>query len=122
MITDSQMLEQIEAANQFIDKGYLESLQDYRVQSLSEHLKKHNLTRLFHIDKLVYDKNEDINEKLVSVFHSVMPFCKNVVFILKGSINSVDLYLGIRASQISNALTASDVLHDSFWGIFQAAE
>ena len=90
MITDSQMLEQIEAANQFIDKGYLESLQDYRVQSLSEHLKKHNLTRLFHIDKLVYDKNEDINEKLVSVFHSVMPFCKNVVFILKGSINSVD--------------------------------
>lgn len=57
MITDSQMLEQIEAANQFIDKGYLESLQDYRVQSLSEHLKKHNLTRLFHIDKLVYDKN-----------------------------------------------------------------
>ena len=37
MITDSQMLEQIEAANQFIDKGYLESLQDYRVQSLSEH-------------------------------------------------------------------------------------
>lgn len=40
MITDSQMLEQIEAANQFIDKGYLESLQDYRVQSLSEHLKK----------------------------------------------------------------------------------
>lgn len=118
MITDSQMLEQIEAANQFIDKGYLESLQDYRVQSLSEHLKKHNLTRLFHIDKLVYDKNEDINEKLVSVFHSVMPFCKNVVFILKGSINSVDLYLGIRASQISNALTASDVLHDSFLGNF----
>ena len=118
MITDSQMLSQIEAANQFIDKSYLESLQDYYVQPLDERIKKHNLTRLFHVDKIIYDKDEDINEKLVSVFHSVMPFCKNVVLILKGDIDSVDLYLGIRASQISNAATAGDVLHDSFLGNF----
>lgn len=118
MITDSQMLLQIEAANQFIDKSYLESLQEYCVQPLDERIKKHNLTRLFHVDKIMYDKDEDINEKLVSVFHSVMPFCKNVVLILKGCIDSVDLYLGIRASQISNAATAGDVLRDSFLGNF----
>lgn len=118
MLTDSQMLSQIDSANQFIDKSYLESLQDYCVQPLDERIKKHNLTRLFHVDKIIYDKNEDINEKLVSVFHSVMPFCKNVVLILKGGIDSVDLYLGIRASQISNAAAAGDVLHDSFLGNF----
>lgn len=47
-----------------------------------------------------------------------MPFCKNVVLILKGGIDRVDLYLGIRASQISNAATAGDVFHDSFLGNF----
>lgn len=122
MITNSQMLLQIEAANRFIDKNYLESLREYRVQSVDEHLKKYNLTRLYRIEKIVYDKNEDINEKLVSVFHSVMPFCKNIVFILKGSVECVELYIGIKASQTSNAATASDVLHDAFLGNFPGSK
>ena len=122
MITEAQMLAQIETANEFIDKSYLESLHEYRIQPLDALLKKHNLTRLFHIQKIIYDKNEDINEKLISVFHAVMPFCKNVVLILKGSLESVDLYFGIRASQISNAATASDVLHDSFLGNFPGSK
>lgn len=122
MITETQMLAQIEAANQFIDKSYLESLHDYRVHPLDIYLKKHNLTRLFHIQKIIYDKNEDINEKLISVFHAVMPFCKNIVMILKGSSDCVDLYFGIRASQISNAATASEVLHDSFLGNFPGSK
>ena len=118
MVTEAQILSQIETANQFIDKNYLENLKEYRVHPLDDRLKKHNLTRLYHINKIIYDKDEDINEKLVSVFHSVMPFCKNILLILKGNVDSVDLYLGIRSSQISNASTASDVLHDSFLGNF----
>lgn len=115
------MLAQIEAANRFVDKEYLETLDEYRVYALDEHLKKHNLTRLYRIDKIVYDKNEDVNEKLVSVFHSVMPFCTNIVLILKGSRDYVDMYLGVRASQISNAAAAGEVLHDSFLGNFSGS-
>lgn len=122
MITDSQMLGQIEAANRFIDKSYLESLQEYRIQSLGDYNKKHNLTRLYHVERIIYDKDENINEKLVSVFHSVMPFCKNIIFILKGNVDCVNLYIGIRASQISNAATASDVLHDAFLGNFPGSK
>ena len=48
MVTEAQMLSQIEAANQFIDKNYLESLKEYRVHPLDERFKKHNLTRLYH--------------------------------------------------------------------------
>ena len=122
MITNSQMFAQIEAANQFIDKTYLEFLQDYDVQPVKNHIKKHNLTRLYHIEKIVYDKNEDINEKLINVFHSTMPFCKNVILILKGTSDCVDLYIGIRSSQISNPSTASNVLHDSFLGNFPGSK
>lgn len=122
MVSEAQMLLQIEAANQFIDKNYLETLKEYRVNPLDERLKKHNLTRLYHINKIVYNKNEDINEKLISVFHSVMPFCKNIFLVLKGNKAAVDLYLGIRASQISNTSTAGEVLHDSFLGNFPGSK
>jgi len=116
--TDLQMRKQMDSAERFIDKKFLENLQEYNVHPLSEYLKKHNLTRMYRIEKIVYDKNEDINEKLISVFHSVMPFCKNLVLILKGNVDSVDLYIGIRASQISNVMTAGSVFHDSFLGNF----
>lgn len=122
MVTESQMLEQIEAANSFIDKDYLATLHAYRVRQLDDYQKKDNLTRLFHINKIVYDRDEDIHEKLVSVFHAVMPFCKSLVFMLRGAVNSVDLYLGIRSSQISNAAIASDVLKDSFIGNFPGSK
>ena len=82
MNTDLQMRKQMDSAERFIDKKFLENLQEYNVHPLSEYLKKHNLTRMYRIEKIVYDKNEDINEKLISVFHSVMPFCKNLVLIL----------------------------------------
>ena len=39
MTTDEQMLAQIDAAEQFIDKDYLEALKEYRVHPLDERLK-----------------------------------------------------------------------------------
>ena len=118
MITDEQMLAQIDAAEQFIDKRYIDDLNEYEVREIANHEKKHNLTRLFAVSKIVYDKDEDINEKLISVFHSVMPFCSNLVLILKGTSDGVDLFFGTRASQVSNASTAGEILHDSFLGNF----
>lgn len=118
MVTDFQIIEQLGTAARFIDKNYLNDLSEYRVLAVEEHLKKHNLSRLYHIQKIIYDKKEDINGKLISVFHSVMPFCKSIVLLLKGTKDSVDLYIGIRASQISNAAISGEVLRDSFLGNF----
>ena len=118
MITDSTMLSKIEAASQFIDRSYLAALNDYSAAPLDENLKRHELTGLYHVDKIVYDKNEDINEKLISVFNSAAPFCKNIVMILKGSADRVDLYIGIRAKVRRDAIIAKNVLHDSFRGNF----
>lgn len=122
MITDSQIIDKLNSAAQFIDKNYLNDLSEYSALPLETHLKKYNLSRLFHIQKIVYDKKEDINGKLISVFHSVMPFCKSIVLLLSGQKESVNLYLGIRASQISNAAISGDVLKDSFLGNFPGSK
>lgn len=84
MRTNNEIIEQINQTEEFINKKYLENLKEYRVEELKEYEKKYNFVRLFHITKLAYDKAEDINEKLISIFNAVMPFCKNSVFIIKG--------------------------------------
>ncbi|MCR0246820.1 ATP-binding protein [[Clostridium] innocuum] len=118
MMDNNQLEKQLNLAEEFINTTYMDSLQEYHIQELENREKKHNLTRLFHITRLVFDKDEDINEKLISVLHSVMPFCKNMVLILKGSANHTDLYIGTRATQISDAAIAGSILHDSFIGNF----
>lgn len=122
MINNENMIAQIEAADRFVDKRYMESLREYQVKELEDFEKKYNLVRLLHVSKIVYDKNEDINEKLISVFNAVMPFCKNFVLIIKGNKNSVMLYIGIRATQISNTATAIEVLRDAFLGNFPGSK
>ena len=122
MITNEQMIAQIEVAERFIDKKYMESLKDYRVLGLKDFEKKYNLIRLFHITKIVYDKNENNIEKLISVFNSIMPFCMNLVLLIRGEKNSADIYLGVRASSQGNANIAGDVLHDAFLGNFPGSK
>lgn len=116
------MVAQIEVAERFIDKKYMESLKDYRVVSLKDYEKKYNLIRLFHVTKIVYDKNENSIEKLVSVFNSIMPFCSNVVLLVQGQKNSADIYIGVRANSQGNVNTAGEVLHDSFLGNFPGSK
>lgn len=122
MISNEHMIAQIEAVNSFIDKKFMDALKEYQVKELDSFEKKYNLVRLFHITKIVYDKNEDVNEKLISVFNSVMPFCKNIVLLIRGEKAHADFYLGIRATQISNAATASEILRDSFMGNFPGSK
>ncbi|MFR6488347.1 MAG: hypothetical protein ACLUQK_12670 [Clostridium sp.] len=73
MMDNNQLEKQLNLAEEFINTTYMDSLQEYHIQELENREKKHNLTRLFHITRLLFDKDEDINEKLKSVLHSVMP-------------------------------------------------
>jgi hypothetical protein len=118
MVTNREIVEQINQVEEFINKKYLNNLNEYSLEKLKDYENKYNFVRLFHLVKLVYDKTEDINEKLITIFNAIMPFCKNLVFIIRGEKKSVNIYLGIRASQISDAALAGEVLQESFYGNF----
>ena len=50
---------------------------------------------LYHVDKIVYDKDENIHDKLMTVYTSLLSDEKNsLVMIMKGAKTHVDLYLG----------------------------
>lgn len=122
MTSNEKIIEQINAADEFINKKYLFRLEDYQVVSLSEYEKKYNLIRLWKLQKIIYDKKENMNEKLISVFASVSPFCTNLVYIVKGYKTFVEIYIGIKASQLGNAHMAGEILHDSVVGNFPGSK
>lgn len=118
MTSNEKIINQINAADEFINKKYLFKLEDYPVVSLTEYEKKYNLIRLWKLQKIIFDKKENINEKLISVFASVSPFCKNLIYVIKGNKEFVEIYIGIKASHLGSANIAGEILYDSVVGNF----
>ena len=66
-LINSTVLNDIAVANQFVKRTYLNDLSEFEVIPLAENQKRFQSIRLYRIHKLVYDKSEDVNDKLVSV-------------------------------------------------------
>lgn len=118
MVSDIRIIDKINNANEFIDKTYFGNLDECEIREVEDYKKRYNLSRIFQITKIVYDMSEDINDKLISVFNSIVPFCKNLVFIVKGSKEETTIYLGIKSRQIGETQISSEILHDAFLGNF----
>ena len=82
----------------------------------------------YHVDKLVYDKKENIHDKLTTVFSSLLSDKNNgLVMLLKGEYDHVDFYIGnvrrnnsdeiVQGKALENAgRTLVDVLKGNFPG------
>ena len=60
--------------------------------------------RLFQIEKIVFDKKENVNDKLISVYSALQDVDGSALMILNGSPSGTSMYVGVR-SEI-NAATA----------------
>ena len=98
MIYDERSIQNdIAVANRFVNRSYLSDLAELEVVPLAEHQKRFQSIRLYRINKLIYDSNEDVNDKLISVFNSVQNTRSNLVLILCGKKNSVEFYIGVQS-------------------------
>lgn len=97
--TELSILNDISVANQFVKRSYLNDLTAYEVLPLADHQKKFQSIRLYRVDKLIFDKSEDVNDKLVSVFNTVQNTRSALVMILKGTPDGVELYLGVQSNR-----------------------
>ena len=103
-------------ADKFVKRSYLNDLTELEVVPLDETYKKFNSIRLYRVSKLIFDKEENINDKLVSVFNAVQNIKSNLVFIIRGRNKSVDLYVGIQSDR--DAGIADKIFGKSFLGNF----
>ena len=85
-------------ADTILLKKYIEHLSEYDVVALPDIIKNIEVgsnIELLHIDKIVYDKDENIHDKLMTVYTSFLSNNASLVMMLNGKSDGVDLYLGI---------------------------
>ena len=103
-------------ADKFINKNYLISLSSNAVRPMEPADKSVGNIRLFRISKIVYDKKENVNDKLISVYSALQSVDSSVLMLLEGNEKETALYLGIRSDK--NAAVAGKILESSFRGNF----
>ncbi len=107
-------------ADQFVNRNYLINLSDYQVLPLEEEYKVYNKIRLFHIQKMVYDKHENINDKLISVYSALQNMESTVLLVINSTSSGIDFYLGIRSE--SDATTSGMILQKGLLGNFPGSQ
>lgn len=93
-----QLSHSLELAREIITRDYLYTLSKLPVQELPEsirHINIQNYTRLFHFERFVSDKNENMLDKLVTVLTSSYTSNSTVLTIIKGSKTRTDYYIGV---------------------------
>ena len=72
-------------ADRFINKNYLINIAEQNVVPLNEMEKNTGAIRLFQIVKLVYDKKENVNDKLISVYSALQNVDSSALLVINGS-------------------------------------
>ena len=107
-------------AGQFVNKSYLCNLNDYPVIPIDEDLKVHNKIRLYHVQKIVYDKNENINDKLISVYNALQDLRSAALLVIDSTESGIEFYIGTRSED--DASTAGMILQKGIEGNFPGSE
>ena len=107
-----------------VNKVYLSKLDKCRVSPCPEELKKRNIEDsvcLFRLDRIVYDKNENNQQKLSSVFSSAASSGTNIAMIIQADeYGNVNMYMGAcdESSYEDGAVPKAEILYHNFVGNF----
>lgn len=121
----------LQTADQILQKSYLSSLSKceiVRINDSSKNLelaqKLNSSVRFFDITKIVLNKNENMRDKLVTVFNAVWNTGSSILFQIKGMKEKVSISIGIKNpdGNIENTALAQNVLRQSLNGNFPGTE
>lgn len=110
----------IRTAQFFMEKNYLDHLQDGKVKFCQDDAE--NQISLIKIERLIYDDKEPIIDKMISVYGSVREHAENMILLLVGDANGVNLFLGLRKKRTGKLTVANDTLYGSFLANFPGSK
>lgn len=99
----------------FIRRSYLSQLSACPVCEFPQELTSQNI-RLFHVGKIIYDEQEEINEKLISVYSALQSCSAAVHVLLVGKPTGVEFYIGTSSKDAAGI--PADILNQSFLAHF----
>lgn len=103
-------------ADAFVNKTFLINLDKYPVVELESEEKSDQHLRLYQIERIVYDKDENANDKLISVYSAFFNIQATGVLVIQSTKTELKIYIGVRS--VENASTAEAILEKSFKGNF----
>ncbi|MGG1516994.1 DUF87 domain-containing protein [Paenibacillus oryzisoli] len=113
-------------SQEFVEKNYLSRLSDYEIIPVPEQISQltaRDHFRIFHVNKLVYDKNENLLDKLTSVYSAIGDMGSSILLLLHSDGAQTNLYVGVKATHPkSHASSAKEALEKSFEGHFPGSE
>ena len=110
----------MELVDLFVNKNYLINLQNCEPVPMDVNYKSFSYMSLFEVTKIVYDKSENINDKLVSVYSALSNFGSSAILVIFSDANGVKFYLGTRDMQ--QPTVAKSILQKSLRGNFPGIE
>lgn len=100
----------------FVNKNYLIDMDQCEPVALESSQKSFSYLSLFEISKIVYDPEENINDKLVSVYSALCNFGSTALLLLVSDGNSARFFLGTRDER--QPTIAKDILQKGLKGNF----
>ena len=110
------MMQGMELVDLFVNKNYLIDVNKCDPIPLEEAEKTFSVMSLFQIDKIVYDENENINDKLVSVYSALSNFGSTALLLIDSDEGGVNFFLGTRDT--NEPYVAKEILQKSLHGNF----
>lgn len=110
----------MELVDLFVNKNYLIDLHKCQPVPLEANQKSFSYMSLYEISKIVYDRDENINDKLVSVYSALSNFGSTALLVLFSDADGVKFYLGTRDTKQPNV--AKEILKKSLRGNFPGIE
>lgn len=104
------------AAEEFVNRNYLINLSEYPVVPMPEKAKSFLYDKVFEITRIVYDPEEGINDKLVSIYSAIYNMGSSLMIIIDSTSANTRLFIGTRDAE--NASTAGKLLEKALLGNF----
>lgn len=116
-----ELYKAFEKADVILKKKYQYELSHYEILPATEDIKNmeiENYIRLFYVESIAYDKNEDNLTKLSNVYNALSAVNGSVIFIVDSNTERVDFYIGTKTSEEKDLLIAHKTLEKALKGNF----
>ena len=117
-----RLRENLDAVDSLVNRGYLADLPRATPLPFVEDEDPYEDMALFRLEKIVYLKGEDVNDKLVSVYGALSAYGSTAMLVIHGTRSGVSFYLGTRESSFDRRHVSEGIFESSLRGNFPGVE
>lgn len=122
----NDLIQAFSNADTILNKNYLRVLEQLEVEELPQELESINIVskvRFMKINKLVYNKNEDGLDKLITILNAASLSGASVATIINSDGKKIDYYIGVINKDEENDLTVqAEILNGTFKANFAGSQ